>query len=556
MKRLQLLAATLAVATLFTIGAPALAGNDKGKGNDHKFEHKQKKHYDDLDDAAWAELGIEKAYQLGLMIGEGKGKFNPHAPVSREAAVLTAIRLMGLEEQAKASADAELNFTDARKIDNWARGAVAVAVEKGVLPPSGDGMLRPDEPASRLWVSVLLVKALGYEAEAQSKMNVQLPFADADQIPANLRGYVAAAIDHKLVNGYDDRTFKPNKPVTRAEMAALLGRTNDQLGQRGERKGEVHGKVEAVDATAGTLTVKGAHGSVSASVYTEAAIFVDKQAAELAAVQVGMNIWIKLDGEMRITFIDARSPEEAGGGTTIGTTVSGTVTAVAQPAGGILGVVTIQPQSGVAITASVAPLATITAGGSAITLAGIHAGDVVQAQVVAGVIISLAVQTPAPPATSTVSGTVYSIAWAASSGIGSITITPATGASVTATVYSTTTVTLLSADGTTATRAITDIAVGNEVEATISGSAVASIQIIAPAVTVQGKVMAFVAPSGSTAGTLVLLADGAALATTYSIAATVPVVQGTTARSFADLTLNQSVRLTLHAGAVTGIELI
>lgn len=562
MRSMQILAASLAAATVFAVSAPAaLANGDHGKGQE-KWEHRQKQTFEDLAEAAWAELNIEKAYQLGLMVGEGAGKFNPKAPITREAAVLTAIRLMGLESQAQSEARAELHFTDDNKVDAWARGAVAVAVEKNILPPAGDGQLRPRDPASRLWVSVLLVKALGYDAEAQSKMSVQLPFNDAAAIPANLVGYVAAAVDHHLVTGYNDHTFQPNKPVTRAEMAALLGRTDDQLSQRGERKGELHGTVQAVDATTGSLTVKGINGTVTASVASDAAIYVNSQAAELSSVQVGMSVWVKLNADMQITLVDARTPDNGGGngggGSTIGTTV-GTVTAVVLPNNGILGVVSIQPASGSPITASVAPLATITGpGGAALSLAGIHVGDAVQAQVVAGIIISLTVTTPVPPVTTTTAqGQVYTIAYNPSTGTGSIVIVPdGGGASVSAAIYSTTTVTQLNADGTTTARSLTDVATGNEVKLTMQGGAATSIQIIAPAVTVQGKVMAFVAPTASSAGSLVFLPDNTAAATTYSIAANVPVMQGTTVKTFAELTLNRAIRLTIQGGTVVRIDLV
>ena len=567
MRTLRLLAASLTVVTALAVAAPvALADGDHGDhgehGNGQKYQHKQKKDFEDLQGADWAEINIEKAFQLGLMVGEGEGRFNPHAPITREAAVVTAIRLMGLEDQAKTEANADLHFTDANKIDAWAHGAVAVAVEKGILPPAGDGELRAREPASRLWVSVLLVKALGYDAEAQGKMNVHLSFKDTADIPTNLIGYVAAAVDHQLVTGYEDNTFKPNKPVTRAEMAALLGRTDDQLSERGERKGELHGTVQSVDATAGSLTIKGAHGTISASLTADAAIFVNKKAAELSDVQVGMSIWVKLSASMEITFVDARTPDNSGGGGTVGTTLTGTVAAVVQPQGSALGVLSVQPASGPAVTAPVAPLATITgADGAAITLASVHLGDTVGVQVIAGIILSItdtgAAPPPPPPTSTSVTGQVYSMSFVSATGTGSIVIVPdGGGASVTATVYGTTSVTLLNADGSSTARTVADVVAGMQVKATISNNVATAIQIIAPAVGIQGRVMAFTAPTSSTPGTLIFLADGAATATTYSIPATVPVLQGTTVKSFSDLTVNTAIRVVIQGGAVVRIDLL
>ena len=73
------------------------------------------------------------------------------------------------------------------------------------------------------------MKALGLEAEAKAKENTQLNFRDDDKIPAGSVGYVEVATEKGIVTGYEDNTFRPNQPVTRAELAALLDRTDDQL---------------------------------------------------------------------------------------------------------------------------------------------------------------------------------------------------------------------------------------------------------------------------------------------------------------------------------------
>ncbi|MGI9951453.1 S8 family serine peptidase [Moorellaceae bacterium AZ2] len=51
-----------------------------------------------------------------------------------------------------------------------------------------------------------------------------LPFADAAEIPSWARGVVAAARERGLVAGFEDGTFRASLPVTRAEAAALLVR--------------------------------------------------------------------------------------------------------------------------------------------------------------------------------------------------------------------------------------------------------------------------------------------------------------------------------------------
>lgn len=52
----------------------------------------------------------------------------------------------------------------------------------------------------------------------------QLPFADAESIPEWARGYIAAATSAGLVKGYEDGTFRPFAEISRAEMAVIVAR--------------------------------------------------------------------------------------------------------------------------------------------------------------------------------------------------------------------------------------------------------------------------------------------------------------------------------------------
>jgi hypothetical protein len=188
--------------------------------------------FDDAKEAEWAMEYIGKMQSKNIFTGYEDGTFRPNQPVNRVEAIVTAVRLMGLEDEAKAkSVDAKLHFKDAKMIDmryKWAKGYIIVALENGLFDSSED-QIQPDKPASRVWVASLLVRALGLEEEALSKMTTPPEFKDASAIPAGAVGYVNVAVEHGIVGGYPDNTFKPHKNVTRAEMATLLDRTNDGL---------------------------------------------------------------------------------------------------------------------------------------------------------------------------------------------------------------------------------------------------------------------------------------------------------------------------------------
>lgn len=188
--------------------------------------------FDDIQEAEWAAGYIGKMKSKDVINGFEDGSFRPNQPVTRVQAIVMAVRLMGQEEEALAkSPDTKLHFKDAKVLDekfSWAKGHVIVALENGLFDAAED-KIQPDSPASRVWIASLLVKSLGLQPEALKKMTTIPDFTDADQIPAGAVGYINVAVEQGLVSGYPDDTFKPNKNVTRAEMAALLDRTNDGL---------------------------------------------------------------------------------------------------------------------------------------------------------------------------------------------------------------------------------------------------------------------------------------------------------------------------------------
>lgn len=190
--------------------------------------------FKDLQEAAWAIEHISKMTELKIFEGYEDGTFRPNQPVKRVEAIVTAVRLMGLEEAAKQkSSEIKLHFKDAELIDkkyDWAKGYIIVALEQGLFDTTED-KIQPEAAASRVWAAGLLVRALGLEAEALNKMTDIPDFKDARAIPAGAVGYINVAVERGIITGYGDQTFRPNKKVTRAELATILNRTNDELDQ-------------------------------------------------------------------------------------------------------------------------------------------------------------------------------------------------------------------------------------------------------------------------------------------------------------------------------------
>ncbi|MGF7030262.1 hypothetical protein J2T17_001167 [Paenibacillus mucilaginosus] len=245
----------LTLAMMLSGATAAFADNGNGKGSD-KNKGKSanvkaskdvnvniKLSFDDLQgaDVEWAQRYIASLASKQVFEGYEDGTFQPRKTITRIEAITAAVRLMGLRDQAESDAakTADLNFKDSDKLEEkypWAVGYVSVALQNDLFSET-DTMVQPEKEADRLWATTLLVKALKLQNEAKSKMNAKLPYKDASQIPAGSVGYVAVAIEKNLIDGYEDNTFRPNKPVTRAELAALLDRTGTQLPDQASVKG-------------------------------------------------------------------------------------------------------------------------------------------------------------------------------------------------------------------------------------------------------------------------------------------------------------------------------
>ncbi len=316
-----MIAAGLAVSMLAGGGASVLAhGNDKsngngkgpGKTNDNKFISQTKDNsktngniniilnFSDVKgaDVEWAMKYIASLASKRVFEGYEDGSFQPRKPITRIEALTAAVRLMGLREKAESQEEmnSNLNFKDADLIKRqygWATGYVAVAAENDLFLETDD-KIQPEKPADRLWATTLLVKALKLDAEAKARMNDKLTFRDANQIPAGSVGYVKIALEKGLIDGYEDNTFRPERPVTRAELAALLDRTGEQLPGSGSGQDQtlVTGKLTAVPA-GNVLLVEKNGQTVSIAVDANAFIYRNGTRVALNALVAGDTMKIR-----------------------------------------------------------------------------------------------------------------------------------------------------------------------------------------------------------------------------------------------------------------------
>ncbi|SFE47763.1 S-layer homology domain-containing protein [Paenibacillus catalpae] len=341
---------SLAVMMLAGGASSAFANGDGGRKGDDRDDKKQEKEvkvnwkFKDEDDMKWAMEYIMRLASKGVFTGYEDGTFKPHQKISRIETLVAAVRLMGLREQAESTEEmsTKLNFKDADLLAKkypWAVGYVAVAVENDLFSET-ETAVNPQANATRLWAATILVKALKLEDEAKALNNTQLDFKDAKNIPAGSVGYVALAIKKGIITGYNDNTFRPNQPVSRAELAALLDRTDNEIPDNDGQA--ITGKLKAA-ASNGQITITQTDGTdLTLSLDPNVFIFRDDKKAAVSALKAGDEILVRTY-QNKVVFIEV-TKEAVEESTQFD--VTGKINTITYDANGKLSTISITKQEG------------------------------------------------------------------------------------------------------------------------------------------------------------------------------------------------------------------
>jgi intracellular proteinase inhibitor BsuPI/S-layer family protein len=129
---------------------------------------------------------------------------------------------------------------------------VTLQFQKGLLTTFPDNTFRPNAQVSRAEFAALLDRSLGKQGEATQKASAPLSISDAADVPATLHGYVAVAIDSKLMPPYSDGSWHANAPTTRGEAAGAVAAVMSAL----NKFNYVKGKLVSIGSNGITLSVE------------------------------------------------------------------------------------------------------------------------------------------------------------------------------------------------------------------------------------------------------------------------------------------------------------
>lgn len=152
---------TRAEFTKFVVTAVGLSGGKNGRSgrNTGRSGGEQEISFTDSGRIPdWAKESVAAAVKAGIISGYADGTFKPDRLVSREEMAVMLVRALNLEAEAAKKDGAALSFADNYAVSSWARGAVAVAVEKGLVSGYGDNSFKPYKNASRAEAATMIIK--------------------------------------------------------------------------------------------------------------------------------------------------------------------------------------------------------------------------------------------------------------------------------------------------------------------------------------------------------------------------------------------------------------
>lgn len=172
--------------------------------------------FPDVPSTYWAYPFITALSQRGIVAGLNDGTFKPEQPITRAeyAALIETIFKSPPDQNPIAFQDVPPDF--------WGTQAVDTAVKTGFLKGYPGNIFQPDQPMPRLQVLVSLVNGLRVQSPTDPEQAVQV-YQDNSLIPDWALASTAAATEAGIVvNHPNPATLNPNKPATRAEVAAMI----------------------------------------------------------------------------------------------------------------------------------------------------------------------------------------------------------------------------------------------------------------------------------------------------------------------------------------------
>ncbi len=157
---------------------------------------------------------LNKKDHYAYMVGEKDKNFRPNDNITRAEAVTIFFRML-TENSRNQYWSTVNNFKDVKETA-WYNNAVSTMVNAKVIEADANGNFRPNEAMTRGEFAVLLSKFFNETGtKTHSFTDISGHFAEEEIARVAAKGWI---------EGYLDKTFRPDEPITRAETVKLVNR--------------------------------------------------------------------------------------------------------------------------------------------------------------------------------------------------------------------------------------------------------------------------------------------------------------------------------------------
>ncbi len=168
----------------------------------------------DLDDFEWAENAIEDLYERGVVEGKSYYYYYPADSITR--AEFLKIILLSADIDVQDYDNESENFRDVSSYD-WYYPYIQAGLALRMI--DDDYYFYPDVEINRAEAVTMLVR-LQDKFQGANLDKTDTPFWDVSPYDWFAK-YIAYAYDERIIEGYEDRSFRPINDLNRAEAAVL-----------------------------------------------------------------------------------------------------------------------------------------------------------------------------------------------------------------------------------------------------------------------------------------------------------------------------------------------
>ncbi|OWT47552.1 S-layer homology domain-containing protein, partial [Bacillus sp. K2I17] len=199
----------------------------------------------------WASPSVNYLVEKGALHGKPDGTFAPAETIDRGSAAKIMAIMLGLD----INLNAKPSFQDAQ--NHWAAPYIAAVEKAGVIKGDGNGNFLPTSLINRASMASMVANA--YKLENKVAENSVTTFED-------LKGhwgekYANILIQTEISKGTEDgENWSPNRPITRAEAAQFIAKSDQIDHQTKKEENAVVGVINDADSYYVTVAYKDVNG--------------------------------------------------------------------------------------------------------------------------------------------------------------------------------------------------------------------------------------------------------------------------------------------------------